>query len=140
MQKPSSESSDVYQRVKLESWFTNLEQAALNHCQVLPTPYKQLLNRKQKHIVYYSSYNPSKRIAYLRTSLYSQSHHMFTTGYSVYRPIKSLTRVFEFSTDQDYQLTLKMASTWVVETSVTNDGPSKDSNHPDDLFQSKNVL
>ena len=30
-----------------------------------------------------------------------------------------------------------MASAQVVETSVTNNGPSQDSNHPDDLFQSR---
>jgi len=33
-------------------------------------------------------------------------------------------------------LTLKMASAQVVETSVTNNSPSQDSYHPDDLFQS----
>ena len=38
-----------------------------------------------------------------------------------------------------YHLTLKMASAQVVETSVTNDSPSQDSNHPDDLFQSRYV-
>ena len=36
-------------------------------------------------------------------------------------------------------LTLKMASTQVVETSVTNNSPSQDSSHPDDHFQSRNV-
>ena len=30
---------------------------------------------------------------------------------------------------------MKMASTQVDETSVTNNSPSQDSNHPDDLFQ-----
>ena len=35
------------QWITLESWFTNLEPTALNCCQSLPTPYKQLLNRKQ---------------------------------------------------------------------------------------------
>ncbi|KAK2549486.1 hypothetical protein P5673_030027 [Acropora cervicornis] len=30
-----------------------------------------------------------------------------------------------------------MASTQVVETSVTNNSPSQDSYHPDDLFQSR---
>ena len=34
-------------------------------------------------------------------------------------------------------LTLKMASAQVVETSVTNNSPSLDSYHPDDLFQSR---
>ena len=32
---------------------------------------------------------------------------------------------------------LKMASAQVVETSVTNNSPSQDFNHPDDLFQSR---
>ena len=40
-------STDYYQRITLESWFTNLEQTALNCCQPLPAPYKRLLNRKQ---------------------------------------------------------------------------------------------
>ena len=57
--------------------------------------------------------------------LNSQSHHAFTNSYSIYWPIKSLTRVFEFSTK-----TLKMASAQVVETSVTNNSPSQDSNQP----------
>ena len=35
------------------------------------------------------------------------------------------------------QMTLKMASAQVVETSVTNNSPSQDSYHPDDLFQSR---
>ena len=42
-----------------------------------------------------------------------------------------------FSTDKDYHLTLKMASARVVETADTNNSPSQDSSHPDDLFQSK---
>ena len=32
-----------------------------------------------------------------------------------------------------------MASAQVVQTSVTNNSPSQDSNHPDDIFQSKKV-
>ena len=32
-------SPDYYQRITLESWFTNLEQTALNRCQLLPAPY-----------------------------------------------------------------------------------------------------
>ena len=40
-------STNYYQRITLESWFTNLEQTALNCCQPLLAPYKRLLNRKQ---------------------------------------------------------------------------------------------
>jgi len=31
-----------------ESWFTNLEQTPLNHCQQLPAPYKWLIDDKNK--------------------------------------------------------------------------------------------
>ena len=37
-------STDYYQRLTLESWFTNLEQTPLNQCQQLPAPYKRLIN------------------------------------------------------------------------------------------------
>ena len=36
-------------------------------------------------------------------------------------------------------LTLKVASAQVIETSVANNSPSQDSNHPDDDFQSRYV-
>ena len=37
-------STDYYQRLTLESWFTNLEQTQLNHSQQLPAPYKRLID------------------------------------------------------------------------------------------------
>ena len=37
-------------------------------------------------------------------------------------------------------LTLTMASTQVVETSLANNSPSQDSYHPDDLFQSRYMV
>ena len=37
-------STNYYQRLTLESWFTNLEQTPLNRCQQLPAPYKRLIN------------------------------------------------------------------------------------------------
>ena len=36
--------SDYYQRLTLESWLTNLEQAPLKRCQQLPALYKRLIN------------------------------------------------------------------------------------------------
>ena len=33
-----------YQRLTLESWFTNLEQTPLNRSQQLPAPYKRLID------------------------------------------------------------------------------------------------
>ena len=37
-------STDYFQRLTLESWFTNLEQTSLNRCQSLPAPYKRLIH------------------------------------------------------------------------------------------------
>ena len=37
-------STDYYQRLTLESWFTNLEQTPLNCSQQLPVPYKRLID------------------------------------------------------------------------------------------------
>ena len=37
-------STDFYQRLTLESWFTNLEQTPLNRSQQLPAPYKRLID------------------------------------------------------------------------------------------------
>ena len=37
-------STDYYQRLTLESWFTNLEQTPLNPSQQLPAPYKRLID------------------------------------------------------------------------------------------------
>ena len=47
--------------------------------------------------------------------------------------VLSMTNIFFL------HLTLRMASAQVVETSVTNNSPSQDSNHLDDLFQSRHV-
>ena len=68
-------STDCYQQITLESWFTNLEQTTLNCFHPLPASYKGLLNGKQ--FVYYSFYNPSLCITYLCTSLHRQSQHAF---------------------------------------------------------------
>ena len=37
-------STNYFQRLTLESWFTNLEQTPLNRCQQLPAPYKRLIH------------------------------------------------------------------------------------------------
>ena len=37
-------STDYYQRLTLESWFTNLKQKPLNRNQQLPAPHKQLID------------------------------------------------------------------------------------------------
>ncbi|PFX21776.1 hypothetical protein AWC38_SpisGene13730 [Stylophora pistillata] len=37
-------STDYFQRLTLESWFTNLEQTPLNRCQLLPAPYKRFIH------------------------------------------------------------------------------------------------
>ena len=37
-------STNYFQRLTLESWYTNLEQTPLNRCQQLPAPYKRLFH------------------------------------------------------------------------------------------------
>ena len=37
-------SMNYFQRLTLESWYTNLEQMPINRCQQLPAPYKRLIN------------------------------------------------------------------------------------------------
>ena len=37
-------STNYFQRLTLESWFTNLEQTSHNRCQPLPAPYKRLIH------------------------------------------------------------------------------------------------
>ena len=37
-------STNYFQRLTLESWYTNLEQMPLNRCQQLPAPYKRLIH------------------------------------------------------------------------------------------------
>ena len=37
-------STNYFQRLTLESWFTNLEQTPLNRCQPLPVPHKRLIH------------------------------------------------------------------------------------------------
>ena len=41
-------STDHYQRITLESWFTNLEQTPPNRCQQLPAPYKRMITYDNK--------------------------------------------------------------------------------------------
>ena len=44
--------TNYYQRIVLESWFTNLEQTPINRCLQLPAPYKRLIddiNRQTTH-------------------------------------------------------------------------------------------
>ena len=42
-------STDYYQRLTLESWFTNLEQTPLNRSQQLPASYKRLIDEIQQN-------------------------------------------------------------------------------------------
>ena len=50
------------------------------------------------------------------------------------------TTCVEANSSESRDLTLKMASAQVVETSVTNNSPSQDSNHPDMIFFNQGML
>ena len=41
-------STNYFQRLTLESWYTNLEQMPLNRCQQLPPPYKRLIHDRNE--------------------------------------------------------------------------------------------
>ena len=51
-------STNYFQRLTLESWYTNLEQTPLNKCQQLPAPYKPLIHDRNE---------TDKRTSYRRT-------------------------------------------------------------------------
>ena len=42
-------STNYFQRLTLESWYTNLEQTPLNRCQQLLAPYKRLIHNKKRN-------------------------------------------------------------------------------------------
>ena len=44
-------STDYYQRLTLESWFTNLEQMLLKCSQQLPAPYKRLIDEIKQNLL-----------------------------------------------------------------------------------------
>ena len=56
-------STDYYQRITLESWFTNLEQTPLNRCQQLPAPYKRLIadNKQDRQTIDKPTYLTNNR-------------------------------------------------------------------------------
>jgi len=62
----------------------------------------------------FTPHNPSIYITYHPRCLHSQSHHRFTNSYSIYQPIKSITKVFNFQLTKIKHLTLKMASAQVI--------------------------
>ena len=104
-------STDYYQRITLESWFTNLEKTALNRCQPLPAPYKRLFNRRQYHpLSTHTSSQPITSQVYQRL-LYLLTNQIAHRGFLNFQ----LTKI-------DH-LTLEMASAQVVEKSVANNSP-----------------
>ena len=96
-------STDYYQRLTIESWFTNLEQTPLNRSQQLPAPYKRLIDEIKKNYLRENDWRTdnltnNKRLfncdnrhiethQLLITSLHSQYHHGLTDR----RPINIAT-------------------------------------------------
>ena len=85
-------STDYYQRI------TNLEQTALMIVNLFPH-LRNVYSTGNSNTLFIIHFTSHICITYLCTCLHSQSHHAFTNGYLIYWPIKSLTKVFEFSTD-----------------------------------------
>ena len=127
-------STHYFQRLNLESWFTNLEQTPLNRRQSLPVPYKRLIhdiNITNERTERPNSTNGSRPTNHDRPSpleSYSQKHHG-KTDQSVYT-----NRTENIRLTTTIHLTLMMTSAQVVETSVTttDNSTSQDYTHLDD--------
>ncbi|PFX18188.1 hypothetical protein AWC38_SpisGene17451 [Stylophora pistillata] len=127
-------STDYFQRLTLECWFTNLEKTPLNRCQQLPALYKRLIHdinitndeKERPNFTDRSKQTNHGRLTSLES--YSQEHHGKTNRsfHTNWNKNILLTTII--------QLTLMMTSAQVVETSVTttDNSPFQDYTHPDD--------
>ena len=89
-------SIDYYQRITLESWFTNLEQTALNRCQPLPAPNKRLFNRRQYHPLYLHNVSPHTSSQPITSQVYQRLLYLLTDqivhqGFLIFNWLKSIT-------------------------------------------------
>ena len=103
-------STNYYQRIVLESWFTNLEQTPLNRCLQLPAPYKPLvydINTRQTtdwptttHVQTLQQHKTDRNAPITVYSLYSQWQVRLTDSRPLIMtsrlrwPITSRTRVY----------------------------------------------
>ena len=71
-------STDYYQRITLESWFTNLEQMLSTSPRTLQTI------TQQETVTHRLLFMLQPIYLHNRTRLHSQSHHAFTNSYSIY--------------------------------------------------------
>ena len=55
-------SSDYYQQLSLESWFTNLEQAPLIRSQQLPAPYKRLIDNIKQNLLQENDWRADNKV------------------------------------------------------------------------------
>ena len=88
-------STNYFQRLTLESWYTNLQQMPLNRCQQVLTPYKQLIQDKNE-----TDKRPSNRRILLiieRLKPTSKDDKLCTS-------IPANTIKAHFSTDKHYML------------------------------------
>ena len=143
-------STDYYQRLTLESWFTNLEQKLLNRNQQFLAPFRRLIDKIKRMTgeltiwltmdgCLTATIDGSKCNNYI-TSLHSQLHHGLTDRWptTCHDVIDQSGQCIIPSTDAiQLTLTLGMTTTQVVETSVTvnNNSPIQDYIHPDDQTQ-----
>ena len=142
-------STNYFQRLTLESRYTNLEQTPLNRCQQLPAPHKRLIRDKsrqtdmqQTDLILTNNRQTSNRPIWLTKDGSKLTNDWWQTlqeSFGQYHP--GFTDQ-SFSTDQTYNnidcrtntihLSLKMTSAQVVETSVTNNSSFQNYTHPDD--------
>ena len=122
-------STNYFQRLALESWYTNLEQTLLNRCQQLPAFYKRLLTGRLN--------NTDQKPTNLTNNRRIETHQWLMTNFTrAFQPVPSRPNwpitFNHHRLTNTIHLTLKMTSAQVVETSVTNNSSFQNYPHPDD--------
>ena len=86
-------STNYFQRLTLESWYTNLEQTPLNRCQQLPAPYKRLIhdqNETDNGLLTDRLNSTDQKTDNLTNNRWIETHQWLMTNFTrVFQPIPS---------------------------------------------------
>ena len=112
-----------FQRMTLESWYTNLEEMSLNRCQQLLALHKRLIQDENETDKW-----TSNRPTYLTNNRQTETNQWLITNLTrVFQPIHGLTDQLLYLLTNTIYLTLKMTSPQIYEKSVTNNSSFLDS-------------
>jgi len=100
-------STNYFQWLTLESWYTNLEETPLNRFQQLPAPYKRLIhdrNETYKRTSNRPTYK-DRKLTYLTNNRWIETHLWLMTNFTwVFQPIPSWLYWPRHSMDQTYNI------------------------------------